>query len=285
MASATTVAGGLLTVGGLARCALALQAWDPAHRHQFLEWMGISFATSAVVIRVFRALTRRLQPKTYEEKPERRVVWAATGLSLLWPSWAVPIAVWASLRQNYSGGFDVNMASEEGIRIGCGISLGYMLYDFFDLAWWNKADYMKASGKALWKQMFLHHLFSLLFWPYGLASAKAVYPVGYFLFTEITNIGMNLRWFLNETNHKLLVPVSLVWIAMFAAVRIIPAPVLLYQLALGDYSKWDYFEKMLLAFCLIPVGLNFFWFKLIITGAIKKLCGGKRKKPDDAKDK
>jgi len=277
--SITTIVGGLGLLGGAGRTALALLQWEPKHRDQFLGSLGFSFVVSAVVIRVFRRLTSSYQPKTYEEKPEKRALWNATGLSLMWPSWSVPLAVWAPLRTAIVGGISANMSADEGVRIGCGLSLGYMLYDFLDLAWWNKADTIKAQGMALWKQMFLHHLFSLLFWPYGLAMSKMVFPVTYFLFTELTNIGLNARWFCNEVDHKLHTPVFLVWYIAFMIVRILPAPWLLYQLALGDYSQWDYYDKCLGLFTLIPFGLNFFWFKLMTMGALKKLRGGSGKTP------
>eukprot|EP01065_Artemidia_motanka_P028170 TRINITY_DN33410_c0_g1_i1.p1 TRINITY_DN33410_c0_g1~~TRINITY_DN33410_c0_g1_i1.p1 ORF type:complete len:300 (+),score=108.95 TRINITY_DN33410_c0_g1_i1:55-900(+) len=269
------VVGGLCTATAV-KVAHAVIAMPSEARTELLSAFAASFVVSCGVHRAFTAVSSGWLPKRYAEKPERKALWSATGLSLLWPSWAVPLAVSLSPSVPPSS-WSVNVEADWGIRVATGLSLGYMAYDLLDLAWWNKRDYKKASGTPLWRQMFAHHLLSLLIWPYGIAAAKAVQPITYFLATEVTNVGMNMRWLMNECDHSLTTPVSLLWILSFVIVRVVPAPFLLHMLATGDYSSWDPVERVMGALCVIPVGLNFFWFYFIIKGLRKKFSKGGQK--------
>lgn len=46
--------------------------------------------------------------------------------------------------------------------------------------------------------MWVHHVISLVLWPYSVLTHKSSFFVSFFLFTEITNIGQNFFYFCNK---------------------------------------------------------------------------------------
>eukprot|EP00967_Tisochrysis_lutea_P064899 scaffold84201_cov32-Tisochrysis_lutea.AAC.7 len=69
-----------------------------------------------------------------------------------------------------------------------GFTCGYFVYDSLVMAVYAKycEEEMGKSGTLL---MWIHHVISVIVWPYCIASDRAVMFVGFFLFTELTNIG------------------------------------------------------------------------------------------------
>lgn len=69
-----------------------------------------------------------------------------------------------------------------------GFTCGYFVYDSMVMSFYSKfcTEEMGTSGTLL---MWIHHVISIIVWPYCIASDRAVLFVCFFLFTELSNIG------------------------------------------------------------------------------------------------
>ena len=138
---------------------------------------------------------------------------------------------------------------------------------------------MKAYGGLSPYVLFLfHHTLSIAAWPYAVSAGRCVYFVNYFLASEVTNVNMSLRWFLMKTGlegSRVYFWNGILWIPLFFAVRVAVIPNLVDQYwnsdwsALGPVETWA--ARLLLP---IPVGLNVYWFGLIVSTAVKYILTG-----------
>mmetsp|Transcript_2349 Transcript_2349/g.3378 ORF Transcript_2349/g.3378 Transcript_2349/m.3378 type:complete len:299 (-) Transcript_2349:137-1033(-) len=174
---------------------------------------------------------------------------------------------------------------------GCGISIGYMTYDLlmmltFAGTMMRPKDKTKRKpghiNEHLFKQMIMHHVLSILVWPYVMETGTFVWPVAYFMLTEVTNLGLNGRSlvaiFGMDDSSIIGATVSIMWVLQFSVVRILPLPILAYFFVMGDYSKIWIVDKVVASLTVpIPFLLNIMWFGQIISMASRKLQGGSSK--------
>jgi hypothetical protein len=87
-----------------------------------------------------------------------------------------------------------------------GFTCGYFVYDSIVMTVFSKfcLEEMGTSGTLL---MWIHHVISIMVWPYCIASDRAVLFVSFFLFTELSNIGQVSK--LPRSRHT---PLRLAWI-------------------------------------------------------------------------
>jgi len=168
------------------------------------------------------------------------------------------------------------MVSPTSVTVACGMSIGYMFYDLLVLlvffpVWIRPKDRAKRkSGQmamALYLQMLMHHILSILFWPVAVTNNYMSYLVAYFMFTEATNIALNARTLALQLAPSLFwlkIAVNLMFFVMFTIIRMFPMPVILYFAILSDYSG---VSPLLNILCLltapVPFLLNLMWYHQI----------------------
>lgn len=147
-----------------------------------------------------------------------------------------------------------------------GISLGYMLYDTI---------FCILHKPVRSPLIIVHHVLSVLFFPYATLRHRSVLFVLFFVLTEITNIGQHGRMMLLKLrleHTKAYLVNGVTWAIAFFVVRILPSPFLFYKMVFGSYEAFSAFD-FYLAILLMPVPflLNAYWFYLILRGVFKFL--------------
>ena len=232
--------------------------------------LGIFIASKVVSPVLFGKTLAKLEP--FERK-----IWH-TNMVTFFPTFAVTyfaapaIMEYTGVRYSF-----VHPATHDTLK-GCGMSLGYMFWDLMVLIT-DPVGQMKAYGGLSPYVLFLfHHTLSIAAWPYAVSAGRCVYFVNYFLASEVTNVNMTLRWFLMKTGlegSRVYFWNGILWIPLFFAVRVAVIPNLVDQYwnsdwsALGPVETWA--ARLLLP---IPVGLNVYWFGLIVSTAVKYILTG-----------
>jgi hypothetical protein len=149
---------------------------------------------------------------------------------------------------------------------------------------------MKAYGGLSPYVLFLfHHTLSLLAWPYAVSAGRCTYFVNFFLVSEVTNVNLSLRWFLMKTGKgeesRAYFINGVLWIPLFFAVRVAVIPDLVDQYWNSDWSKLGPIETWAARTLLpVPVGLNVYWFGLIMHTAYVALFGKEAAKTAKTKE-
>ena len=161
-------------------------------------------------------------------------------------------------------------SSAHGI-IAVGLTCGYFVADTMMLVLDPAQMKKDLGGTTQYMIMWMHHVVSLIVWPYSMLGGKAVFFVLYYMVTEVTNVGQNLYLILREYKSSLEMPVGVAWIASFFIVRVLPVPVLLYV-----YAKMFWLQSstacglptpdLVLGMLTvpIPIGLNLMWFRMMV---------------------
>jgi len=135
---------------------------------------------------------------------------------------------------------------------------------------------VKSTGAAMYAQLWMHHVLSLLLWPVSLHYELGAFLVAWFLFSEVSNVPLTLRTILIKLQHAngtLFLGVSISWLVIFFVSRIIPIPLLAYVLATAASGSSPLLVKFLCyASCPIPMLLNLYWFSLMLDGARKSMA-------------
>jgi hypothetical protein len=160
--------------------------------------------------------------------------------------------------------------------IATGLTTGYFIFDFCNLI--ISREKLKRAMKADFYVMLVHHILSVLIWPWAVMNSMYAWWINYFLVTEVTNIGLNLRWLLQRGNlasDGTVTILSVVWAFAFMVVRILPIPHLFYYYVLTVVPGCGLDSAAVHAVAVvcipIPILLNSYWFKLIVGMAMKKL--------------
>lgn len=210
----------------------------------------------------------------------------------------------AGLYEMYIGGFALSGCGDKslmrlempaGAVRACGLVCGFFLQDSLIMLLFPKETTKELGGSTAYKIMWMHHIVSLIVWPYAAVQGVGSVFVVYFMATEITNIGQNLFLLANRADvfgkgNDL--PVGLVWAFTFFVARVLPVPFLVYAYFYthiyphtggcgGNLSTAEYVVSLVTV--PIPVMLNLFWFWKIVSKA-KRMLYPKPKK-DDAKAK
>jgi len=181
----------------------------------------------------------------------------------------------------------LQLSAPSGAVWACGLVCGYFLQDSIIMALFPKETAKELGGATAYKIMWVHHIVSLLVWPYSLVYSKSVVFVVYFMATEVTNIGQNL--FLLANRAQLFgagadTPIGLAWAVTFFVARIVPVPFIMYAWAFSHFGNGacGYFSTAEYAVSLltvpIPIGLNLYWFYLIMRKATRLVFGKGSKK-------
>lgn len=233
--------------------------------------------------RLFGKALAKLEP--FEQK-----IWH-TNMVTFFPAFAVTYYA-APAIMNYDGArYDFLHPASLNTLKGCGMSLGYMFWDLMVLLA-DPADQMKAYGGLSPYILFLfHHTLSLLAWPYAVSAGRCTYFVNYFLVSEVTNVNLSLRWFLmkatsaGEFSTAYFVN-GILWIPLFFIVRVCVIPDLIDQYLNSNWQSLGPIETWAAGLLLpVPVGLNVYWFGLILTTAYNALFGAKEEEKESKKKK
>lgn len=231
------------------------------------------------------ALSVLLSPRIWGALPkEKKSLWHTTVTAMIQPLYvgycAFPdiVACFQWWLTHPLDGAWMDYKPNGAIYYATGLSCGYMLMDCMCMAIWAP-DMIKALRKPLYMQMWAHHVLSILFWPFALCCHINTISVIYFVFTEITNPCLNLRWVMesrpgwgNGIPYYLCGATLLLW---FFVIRIMPLPWFLLHLALpATYTNctWLY-VGCTLTLVPIPFLLNAFWFKLMIRKVVRLIKG------------
>ena len=162
----------------------------------------------------------------------------------------------------------------------CWLTLGYFVQDCISMALFPSEMKEGNGGSTAYMIMWLHHIGSLITWPWGMLSDTYAPFITYCLATEVTNIGQNLFMLANRGKVSFLcaveMPIGIAWLLGFFVVRILPVPYILYAyvntLVLGGgcgISNAEWIAGLIMT--PIPVCLNIFWFQKIVKKAMRML--------------
>ena len=226
-----------------------------------------SFAVSVGLLVVWHLLIAPFIPGIKTRSREDHIFLASSFVSC-YPAVTAPLLAVLAMRGVPLADNEqvLNAAPSTAALQAVGISCGYMLYD---------TCYMLRHKIVRSPLMLMHHLLSILVWPYAALRSRALLLVLFFIITEVTNIGQHTRMILyklglKHTRTYLVVGVS--WILLFFVVRIVPGPYLFYKLCRGSYAAYNTFDFVLMmTTCPLPFMLNLYWFYLLVRGLISFL--------------
>lgn len=188
------------------------------------------------------AISQVISPALWADLPRHKhKIWHTTFLALVNSVMITPIVVpvmfdvlqWVLAdpsRQVFE------MATTSDIYYVTGFLLGYMLIDTLCMViWWT--DIMSYMKKPMFIQMWIHHLLSLVLWPYALCCHRTVICVAFYVFTEASNPFLNTQALIDmhpvlSKNYLVQVGSKLVFFFTFFVVRILPTPFFLVAFAL-----------------------------------------------------
>lgn len=113
-----------------------------------------------------------------------------------------------------------NAPSSESVKFAVGMTISYFVVDFAELVY--NSDILIDAMKTEFYVMCLHHIFSIMIWPWALVTNLNAWWISYFIFTEVTNIGLNARWLCLKgklISSSALLNLSMAWAVSFFVVR------------------------------------------------------------------
>jgi len=170
--------------------------------------------------------------------------------------------------------------------VAVGLTCGYFMADTMMLIRDPVQMKKDLGGSTQYAIMWVHHVISMIVWPYSMLEGKAAYFVLYYMVTEITNVGQNAYLLLREFKSSLEMTVGILWIASFFIVRVLPVPWLVYVYArmfwLGGAACGLTTPELVVGRLTVPIPLclNIFWFNLMVKKVqrmLKKSGGGQKK--------
>ena len=254
---------------------------NPAHdvARALFTYYFMSIACNAFIMLVSLCFSRRVVgAKRFDAmKPHERTTWH-TNLCTFWPAFAVTAYALPAIA-TFSGKSDSFVSDVSALTSkACGLSIGYMTWDLgVILARWDD-QVVAYGGKGALYLFIVHHVFSIVLWPYALMRHLCAYHINYFLVSEVTNFNMSLRWILaalNMSNTKLYLINGLAWIPLFLGVRVVVIPQLFAAYMNSDWGVLttpQYYAALLTL--PIPSLLNLYWAQQIVVGAAKFLITG-----------
>ena len=253
-----------------------------AHWDAFFAWLLGSAVACALIMACSRLLLPRLVPAVWAEmvaaKPEQAVA-VPKNVTEWWPAFVTPVLVWSDVQLLTSAALAspqhaLHLPPPLGMWKGAGAALGYMVYDCVVMAVWRR-ELRKSMGGAMYSQIWFHHIFSLVFWPFSFHSSAAAVFVCWFLFSEVSNVFLNLRTLLIKLQLAEGLPfivVSALFLVAFFAARIAPIPFLTSVWLRADWSRTTVATFLVTALTTpLPVLLNVYWFYLAMKGAVRML--------------
>ena len=244
---------------------------------QFFVYFLLSLWFCLCIFITSRACTRALVGKAYDQLlPNDRRTWH-TNLVTFWPAFAVTaFAVTAVVEFDVSMTSFASAVSPYSVK-ACGLAIGYMTWDLAVMLLNWEDQCLAYGGEGAMYLFIVHHLLSIVLWPYALTRGLCVYHINWFLVSEATNFNMSLRWYfvkLDKTASKAYLLNGLAWIPLFMGIRVAVIPKLFQLYFSGDWSVFTGVEYWLARTTLpIPSLLNLYWARQIIDGAVQHLRG------------
>ena len=171
----------------LAEPAVGEEGWTA-----LLSWGGVTACTCALVMLLARTLLPLLVPEGWSAMISKKAAHATPCSKHVteWiPGLVVPYLVTrdmiAMTRDAIANpAHSLLLAPRPGLWSATGAILGYMAFDCVVMAVWRR-ETISSGGKAMYMQLWGHHVLSLLFWPYALAKKRGCILVAWFLFSEV----------------------------------------------------------------------------------------------------
>jgi hypothetical protein len=197
-------------------------------------------------------------------------------MAMLWELWPHGFAL-------ECGGHDdlVHLRAPANVVQACAFTCGYFVSDSLLMLLFPKETSAGLGGSSAYTIMWIHHLVSLVVWPYTMYSNVCVVFVAYYISTEVTNIGQNI--FSIGSKGKLLskgaeLPVALAWFASFFVFRVLPAPFVLLAyvrvLVLQGGCGISTAELVTALITVpVPIALNLFWFRKMVRKGLRMIKG------------
>ena len=160
-----------------------------------------------------------------------------------------------------------------------GIFVGYLV-----------ADFLVCGPANLGPMYCVHHVSAALIWTWSTGLGAMQWYASMLQFCELSTIFMNLRqWVLTagyDSGSSTVLGVSLAFFATFFGVRVLPLPGLVYKWLTNDFAQLSAEKGTAVALAssstlLIHVGLQSFWFMLMVKKIIKLVTGGSKKTKKD----
>jgi len=244
----------------------------------FFTYFILSLCFCGVIFVASRSCTSAFVGKSYAALlPSDRRTWH-TNMVTFWPAFAVTAFALPAVR-TFDGSLTSFSSQASAYTIkACGMSIGYMTWDL-GVMLMNWSDQCLAYGGEGPMYLFIvHHILSMILWPYALTRGLCAYHINWFLISECTNFNMSLRWYmvkLNMTKSKVYLLNGLSWIPLFLGVRVLVIPSLFKSYW---YSDWSVFtpEQVWIARVTLPIPslLNVYWARQIVQGAVQFLVTG-----------
>jgi len=253
-----------------------------AHWPLFFQWLAGSVVACALIMAITRLLLPRLAPQTWTTmvtaKPHQAIA-VPKNVTEWWPAFVTPALVWRDVWSLTSAALTwpqqaLHLPPPPGTWAGAGAALGYMVFDCIVMIIWRR-ELRTSMGGAMFKQIWFHHVFSLVFWPIGLHTSAAAVFICWFLLSEVTNVCLNLRTLLIKlslTSGTPFLVVNVGFFISFFAARIAPIPFLASVWVKADWSRTTTSTFLGTALTTpLPVMLNCYWFYLACNGVMRML--------------
>jgi len=183
---------------------------------------------------------------------------------------------------------DLTNVNSPGVSLLATIAAGEFGAQMLHLRWW----YEKPSDML----MVAHHTLSAIIWPIAVTSCRSQFFVANMLFYELSTPFMGLLHF-NKDNKTAYAVFGTLFTLMFVLARLCTIPITLYCF----YLTWDTWttpppaghpsvlpvgsgvlltEKIAVP---LPILLNLFWGRLVVSGYLKALTKSRGKPKEDPK--
>lgn len=164
--------------------------------------------------------------------------------------------------------------------ISVGVTCSYFILDCAVL-WFYAKECETEQGSSGVALMWMHHLVSLVVWPYCAFTSRGAFFVLFFLFTEWSNVLQNVYGLTSAGQfgpRGLLLALGVAWILGFFVNRMIPMPWALHayrkvllQGSACDFSLFGRWTGVLTV--PVPFVLNTWWFAIMLKEAAASVLG------------
>ena len=149
----------------------------------FAYWLVVAVASCAVIMATARVVLPLVAPVQWSAmvsaKPAH-AIGVPKNVTEWFPALVVPILVWRDVMDLTAAAAQapsevLHLLPPPGLWRGCGAALGYMLFDCGVMLVWRR-ELRESVGAAMLGQLWFHHIFSLLLWPFCVAAARICPP-------------------------------------------------------------------------------------------------------------
>lgn len=266
---------------------------DPFQHWELVNTWALRAAVFCVVNTGLVApfMFRKLLPDFYDGLPEGKRISIAMDTSQFFVALSSTTLAWNDVlglgRDAYANPATASyLAASPGLAAAAGILFGYFIVHIVQMLYWGAAT--RPTMGAYWYITFGHHGISLLCWPLALAGNSFVFYVGWFVFSEASNVPLDIQTILNPMLDSpaiknkpsgLWMTMSILFVVAFVVTRFIPMVGMFYIFAVSDTSRMGSLERALGTLTVpLPWLLNLYWGIEIVKQALATLgCTGQKK--------